>query len=159
MNPVVVRNVAIGEGIPKICVPIVGKTREEAVEKALKELGAKLEDVTIDVEEQKSKGLFGFLAKKEVRVKVTLKEAEKSIRKNLVNPFSCFSDGIKFIVSLPILLLHWFGFISDETTRRAKHNWIIKLLNIIVTLVGFIGGLMSIVMGWNEFWQIICNIF
>ena len=29
MNPVVVRNVAIGEGIPKICVPIVGVTREE----------------------------------------------------------------------------------------------------------------------------------
>ena len=48
----------------------------------------------------------------------TLKEAEKSIRKNLVNPFSCFSAGIKFIVSLPILLLHWFGFISDETTRK-----------------------------------------
>ena len=32
MNPVVVRNVAIGEGIPKICVPIVGKTREEILE-------------------------------------------------------------------------------------------------------------------------------
>ncbi len=29
MNPVVVRNVKIGEGIPKICVPIVGVTREE----------------------------------------------------------------------------------------------------------------------------------
>ena len=27
MNPVVVRNVKIGEGIPKICVPIVGITR------------------------------------------------------------------------------------------------------------------------------------
>lgn len=59
-------------------VEAVGKTREEAVEKALKELGAKLEDVTIDVEEQKSKGLFGFLAKKEVRVRVTLKETEKA---------------------------------------------------------------------------------
>ena len=34
MNPVVVRNVAIGEGIPKICVPIVGKTREEILEAA-----------------------------------------------------------------------------------------------------------------------------
>ena len=32
MNPVVVRNVAIGEGIPKICVPIVGKTREEILD-------------------------------------------------------------------------------------------------------------------------------
>ena len=29
MKPVVVRNVSIGEGMPKICVPIVGKTREE----------------------------------------------------------------------------------------------------------------------------------
>ena len=29
MNPVKVRNVNIGEGMPKICVPIVGKTREE----------------------------------------------------------------------------------------------------------------------------------
>lgn len=89
----------------------------------------------------------------------TLKETESSIRKNLFNPFSCFSDAIKFIVSLPILLLNWFGVISDKTTRRAKHNWIIKILNIIVTLIGFIGGIMSIVMGWSEFWQIICNIF
>lgn len=89
----------------------------------------------------------------------TLKESEKSIRRNLFNPFSCFSNGIKFIVSLPILLLHWFGFISDETTRRAKHNWIIKLLNIIVTLVGLISGLMSIIMGWSQFWEIISNIF
>ena len=32
MNPVVVRNVKIGEGIPKICVPIVGITREEILE-------------------------------------------------------------------------------------------------------------------------------
>lgn len=29
MRPVVVRNVAIGEGIPKICVPIVGRTQDE----------------------------------------------------------------------------------------------------------------------------------
>ena len=34
MNPVMIRGVAIGEGIPKICVPIVGKTREEIVKAA-----------------------------------------------------------------------------------------------------------------------------
>lgn len=32
MNPVVVRNVKIGEGIPKICVPIVGTSKEEILE-------------------------------------------------------------------------------------------------------------------------------
>lgn len=34
MNPVVVRNVTIGEGRPKICVPIVGKTTEEIITEA-----------------------------------------------------------------------------------------------------------------------------
>ena len=34
MNPVIVRNVKIGEGIPKICVPIVGRTRNEIIDEA-----------------------------------------------------------------------------------------------------------------------------
>lgn len=34
MKPVIVRNVSIGEGMPKICVPIVGKTSEEIFEEA-----------------------------------------------------------------------------------------------------------------------------
>lgn len=34
MNPVVVRNVRIGEGIPKICVPIVGVTKEDIINEA-----------------------------------------------------------------------------------------------------------------------------
>lgn len=34
MNPVVVRNIKIGEGIPKICVPIVGVTKEDIISEA-----------------------------------------------------------------------------------------------------------------------------
>lgn len=89
----------------------------------------------------------------------TLKEMEKPIRKNLFNPISCFSEGIKFIVSLPILLLHWLGFISVETTCKLKRNWFIKLINVLITFVGFISGLMSIIMGWNDFLKILYKIF
>lgn len=34
MNPVIVKNIKIGEGIPKICVPIVGITEEEILNEA-----------------------------------------------------------------------------------------------------------------------------
>lgn len=34
MNPVVVRNIKIGEGIPKICVPVTGMTKEEILNQA-----------------------------------------------------------------------------------------------------------------------------
>lgn len=89
----------------------------------------------------------------------TLRGFEQNIRKNMFNPFSCFSDGIKFIVSLPILLLNWFGFISNENTRKAKHSWIVKLLNFIFTLIGFISAVMTIVIGWEDFLHKVCNIF
>ncbi len=36
MNPVTVRNIKIGEGIPKICVPVVGVTKEEILAEARK---------------------------------------------------------------------------------------------------------------------------
>jgi len=36
MNPVIVKNVKIGEGIPKICVPIVGTTKDEIIDEAKK---------------------------------------------------------------------------------------------------------------------------
>lgn len=46
MNPVIVRNVTIGEGIPKICVPIVEKTKESILLEA-----ASFEKIPADVVE------------------------------------------------------------------------------------------------------------
>lgn len=46
MNPVVVRNVKIGDGIPKICVPIVGVTKEDIINEA-----KTFEDIPVDVAE------------------------------------------------------------------------------------------------------------
>lgn len=50
MNPVRVRNVEIGTGIPKICVPIVGITREEILEAAdkIKDKPADLAEWRVD---------------------------------------------------------------------------------------------------------------
>ena len=50
MKPVVVRNVAIGEGIPKICVPIVGKTIDEILNQAkhICEIGADVVEWRVD---------------------------------------------------------------------------------------------------------------
>ncbi len=46
MDPVVVRNIKIGEGIPKICVPIVGVTKEDIINEA-----KTFESIPVDVVE------------------------------------------------------------------------------------------------------------
>ena len=55
MTPVKVRNIIIGEGIPKICVPIVGVTSQEILAQA-----HSLLDVPVDVVEWRVDWFEGF---------------------------------------------------------------------------------------------------
>jgi spoIIIJ-associated protein len=52
----------------------MGKTVDEAVDLALKELDATIDEVVVEVLEEPSKGLFGFIKVKQAKVKVILKE-------------------------------------------------------------------------------------
>jgi len=51
-----------------------GKTVEDAVQAALNELGVNADDVTVEVLETPSKGIFGIFGTKPARIKVTVKE-------------------------------------------------------------------------------------
>ena len=66
MNTVKVRNVVLGEGKPKICVPIVGITKEDILNQA-----KALENVTVDIVEWRVdwfEGVFDFEKVKDVLV-------------------------------------------------------------------------------------------
>ncbi|NLY75758.1 MAG: protein jag [Firmicutes bacterium] len=68
----------------------VGRTKEEAVAEALKELGAKPDEVKVEVLEETNKVFLGLLGGKSVRVRVSLKEdvaqqAGLFLREMLVN--------------------------------------------------------------------------
>lgn len=88
-----------------------------------------------------------------------LELVEKSLRKELLNPFSDFAEGVKFIILSPFLLLKWFGFLSNGKSQKIKKNIILKIINFVVTTVGFISGVMAIIMGLSDFWQMIRTLF
>lgn len=88
----------------------------------------------------------------------TLTSQIDTARKEAKNPFSCFAEGVRTIITLPILLLKWFGIISGTTSMKVKSNWIIKVISIFVTLVGFVGSVITIIIGWKQFLEIINKI-
>ena len=53
-------------------VEIIGKTKEEAIQKAVNQLGTPVEDLEIEVLEEGSKGLFVFLGSKDFKIKATV---------------------------------------------------------------------------------------
>lgn len=71
----------------------VGKTKEEALEKALQELQTTIDKVKVEYDEQKSGGLFGFLAKKEIRVKVTLLDEESFVENSFIETENTSEDS------------------------------------------------------------------
>ncbi|AHM57504.1 protein Jag [Peptoclostridium acidaminophilum DSM 3953] len=62
-----------------------GKTIEEALEKALKELNATLDEVEYDVIEEPTKGFLGILGGKAGKIRVTLKENSNKVAKEFID--------------------------------------------------------------------------
>ena len=59
-----------------------GKTTEEALENASKELDLPLEDLNFDIIEPGSAGIFGLVGGKRAKIKVTLEKPEETISEN-----------------------------------------------------------------------------
>lgn len=63
---------------PKFSIEIEGKTVEEAVKKALKELKTSRDKVKIEVVSEEEKGLFGMPGAKPAKVRVSLKKDKEN---------------------------------------------------------------------------------
>ncbi|KXZ40757.1 spoIIIJ-associated protein [Alkalithermobacter thermoalcaliphilus JW-YL-7 = DSM 7308] len=63
---------------------VMGKTVQEAVDKALLELNAKIEDVDVYVLEEPSKGFLGIIGAKPAKVRVVLKDTPSDIVKKFL---------------------------------------------------------------------------
>jgi spoIIIJ-associated protein len=68
------------------------KTMEEAVTQGLEKLGVSLGDVTIDIIDEGSKGLFGLLGGKPARVRLTVKDSTEEA--NILSSLSLQNDEI-----------------------------------------------------------------
>ena len=64
---------------------VSGRTIEEAISSGLEHLGVSLSEVTVDILEEGSKGLFGLFGSRPAKVRLTLKEdeAEESMAHSL----------------------------------------------------------------------------
>lgn len=81
-----------------------------------------------------------------------LNHLQEQGQKYLFNPFSCFANGIRWLLWLPSNILLWCGFISEDTGLKLQFNWVIKILTLIITIIGLLSSVMTIALGWDEFY-------
>ena len=84
----------------------------------------------------------------------TLEHELEELKAGLLNPFICLREGVRFILSLPVYLLNWFGIISQGNTNSAIESKAFKFISGFVALIGFISSVIGIFTGWEPFLQI-----
>ncbi len=76
-----------------------------------------------------------------------LEESIESNRSDLKNPFRWFQTGFHEILSLPLMILNWFGIIGNNTLYKIMANNIYKFITGLVGLITFISAIVTIIQG------------
>jgi len=82
-----------------------------------------------------------------------------SEKKHLSNPIVWLREGIKQLILLPFILLSWIGFYSNDVTSSIKRSFIIRIFASIITLIGILSGIITILIGWEQFVDQLNSIF
>ena len=80
-----------------------GKTTEEAIQNASKELDIPSEDLKVDIIEPGSAGIFGLVGGKKAKIKVTVKGPEPVIKPGIAQPIQPVADDKALDVAKDVL--------------------------------------------------------
>jgi hypothetical protein len=94
-----------------------------------------------------------------LRVKGVLSDELYELQDANKNIFKVFIRGINSILTIPIALLIAFDLFSESAFRQIRRSWYIRLLTLIVTLFTLLGTIMTIILGWDKFWDVVIAFF
>lgn len=73
----------------------------------------------------------------------------------LKNPFILFQQGIQCLVLLPFSIFYWSGLMNYTSYNKIDENFITKIISLIFGMIGVFSGIMTIILGWEGFINLI----
>lgn len=86
-----------------------------------------------------------------IRFQGRLAERHEDLVSQLKNPFKIFNQGIKTILNFPFYVFETFGIISNDTNKKIYSSRIFNLIGAIISILGVLSAVITIVTGWNPF--------
>lgn len=83
---------------------------------------------------------------------------EESVNE-MMNPFIWLREGVRFILFLPVSLLHWIGLIRPHTIGKIVGSTVAKVFSGLVAFLGLLGVIIKIVVSWDAFIKIVTDLW
>jgi hypothetical protein len=84
-----------------------------------------------------------------VRYSGSLQELESDARRELKSPLAWFREGVRTVLSLPLVALRELGILSPSLSASILGSGLLKVGAGVVALVTLIAGLVQILTGWD----------
>ena len=88
-----------------------------------------------------------------------LSDRLEPLRKELKNPVIWLREGFSWVVLLPLTVLSWVGVLGETLLEKISRNPFFKLFAGIITLLGVVSSIMTIVIGWDSFLEAARRLF
>ena len=79
-----------------------------------------------------------------------LDRAIDQISSQLWNPIACLGNGMRWIIWLPGNIFEWAGIISTQKVHAVHQNRIVKFIENVIVIIGLVGSVFTIILGWND---------
>ena len=83
----------------------------------------------------------------------------ESASKGLFNPFTCFGEGIRWLVGLSLDILLWCGIINQSREQIIRTNYVYRVINNFIVLLGAVSLIVTIALGWEDLLKMINTIW
>jgi len=80
-----------------------------------------------------------------------LQDGLETVIRRMKNPVYLVGRGLRFVLSLPLLLLSWSGLLPAASVKGARDSWIFRLVQFLVAVVVALAAVMTVVIGWSAF--------
>jgi hypothetical protein len=80
----------------------------------------------------------------------TLHDGQERLARELRNPVYLLGRGLRFVVSLPLLLMYWSGLLP-RGVESARSSRLFRLIQFLVAIVVAVAAVMTVVLGWSAF--------
>ncbi len=94
-----------------------------------------------------------------LRIEGSLARWKETTKKELINPFSLFGEGIRRIIHFPINCLYWIGVFPYNVSNKIKSNFLFRFAETIFKLISLLGTIIPIVIGWEQFVDALKKLF
>lgn len=79
-----------------------------------------------------------------------LEDEIEKVKKDIKNPIIWFRVGIGGILSIPLLILNWFGIFNNQTLDKVRMSTLYSIVSGIIALITLISGIVTIIVGKDE---------